>query len=95
MAQSWRSPKDPEEVKDYIMDHSAALEDGETISTSSWTISGDDSVLVEDSNEIDDERAVIWLSGGTLNVRYLLTNTITTSEGRTLELSGYLKVKAK
>jgi hypothetical protein len=95
MAQSWRSPKDPEEVKDYKMDHSAVLETGETLSTSSWVISGDDSVLVEDSNEIDGDQAVIWLSGGTLNERYLLTNTVTTSEGRTYELSGYLKVKAK
>jgi type IV secretory pathway protease TraF len=96
MAQSWRSPKDPEEVKDYIMDHSAALEDDETIVTSSWVIAGDDSVLVENSNEIDDEtRAVIWLSGGTLNATYLLTNTVTTSDGRTFELTGRLKVKAK
>jgi hypothetical protein len=95
MAQAWRSPKDPEELKDYIMDHSAMLETDETISTSSWAITGSDSVLVEDSSEIDEERTVIWLSGGTLNVTYLLTNTITTSDGRTLELSGRLKVKAK
>ena len=77
------------------MDWSAALETGETISTSSWAISGSDSVLVEESNEISGDNAVIWLSGGTLGVRYLLTNTITTSASRTLELSGYLKVRAK
>jgi hypothetical protein len=95
MAQAWRSPKDPEEVKDYIMDHSSVLEEDETLSTSSWAISGSDSLLLEDSNEISGDQAVIWLSGGTLNVTYLLTNTVTTSDGRTYELSGRLKVKAK
>lgn len=95
MVQAWRSPKDPDEIIDFQVDWSARLEEGETIVTSTWAITGSDSVLTEEDSEIDDESTVIWLSSGTLGVRYLLTNRITTSDGRTMDQSGYLKIRSK
>jgi hypothetical protein len=95
MALAWRTAKDPNEVLDFQIDWSARLASDETISTSSWTITGADSVLVEDSNDIDDTNTIIWLSAGTLGERYLLTNRITTTGGRTMDQSAYLKIRAK
>jgi hypothetical protein len=95
MALQWDDPKDPNEVLDYIIDWSERLASGETIGTSAWTITGSDSVLVEDSNSISGETTVIWVSAGTLGVTYTLTNRITTSQGRTMDQSSRLKIKAK
>ena len=94
MALQWDS-KDPNEVLDYQIDWGERLQTGETISTSTWTITGSDSVLVEDNNSISGENTVIWLSAGTLGVRYLLTNRITTSGGRTMDQSVRLKIQSK
>jgi len=93
MALTW-PPKDPDEVLDYQIDWSDRLT-SETILTSAWTISGSDSVLSEDSNSIAGESTVIWLSAGTLGVRYTLTNRITTSGGRTMDQTVRLKIQSK
>lgn len=94
MALQWDS-KDPDEVLDYQIDWGERLQDAETISTSAWTITGSDSVLTEDSNSISGESTVIWLSSGTLGVRYTLTNRIVTDAGRTMDQSVRLKIVAK
>ncbi len=94
MALQWDA-KDPNEVLDYQIDWGERLASGETISTSSWTIAGDDSVLVEDSNEIVSENTLIWLSAGTLGVKYTLTNRITTSSSRTMDQSVAIRIKSK
>lgn len=93
MALSW-PPKDPDEVLDYQIDWSERL-NGDTISTSTWTISGTDSLLVEDSNEISGDLSIVWLSAGTLGKKYTLTNRITTAAGRTMDQSVNLRIKTK
>lgn len=94
MALSW-PPKDPDEVLDYQIDWSERL-NGDTISTSSWTISGTGTTpLVEDSNEVSGDLSIVWLSGGTLGVKYTLTNRITTAAGRTMDQSVNLRIKTK
>jgi hypothetical protein len=76
---TWR--KDPDAVLDYGFDWSLWLGSGEVITASSWTSDG--SGLVHGVAEFSDETTTIWLSGGTDGATYLLTNSITTSDGRT------------
>jgi len=60
------------------------LDNGEAISTSVWVIPDG---LTEDSAEFGATATKVWLSGGTAGSSYTITNTITTSEGRTDERS--------
>jgi hypothetical protein len=93
MALTW-PPKDPDEVLDYQIDWSDRLS-GDTLLTSDWTISGDDSVLVEDSNSISGDSTIIWLSAGTLAETYDLLNRVTTTGGRTMDQTVKLKIRSK
>jgi hypothetical protein len=91
MALTW-PPKDPDEVLDYQVDWSDRL-NGDTLSTSVWTIS--DPALVEDSSEISGDNTIIWLSAGTLGEAYDLLNRVTTTGGRTMDQTVRLRIKAK
>ena len=93
MALAWPS-KDPDEVLDYTIDWTDRLTD-ETIETSTWTITGEDDELTQDTDTIANPYTVIWLSSGTLGVKYSLTNRITTTGGRTMDQTVTLKLKAK
>lgn len=77
MAIRWEA-KRPDEVRDYSHDWSAFL-DGDTISSSVWTVSG----VTKDSDEAEDGQVTVWLSGGTSGSVATLTNTIITAGGRT------------
>lgn len=85
--------KDPDEVLDYTLDWSARLPDSDTIATSTWIISG--SGLTEDTDSKTDTTTTIWLSGGTLNTQYDLTNRVVTVGGRTMDQTVKLKIRAK
>lgn len=74
---------------------------GATILTSTWTLPAG---ITRDSDNINAVTikgvvygnatvATIWLSGGTKNVDYVLTNRITTSDGRTLDASMVIPVR--
>ena len=54
---------------------------GETIATSTWAVSGSDSTLVVDSDDNSDTVTTVVLSGGTLNRKYSVTNSVTTNLG--------------
>lgn len=102
-------PKDPQEILDYEIDWGTErLEEAEEIVTSDWAIEDDDETLEILTNSPHQPIVVAheetgrpnsvtrcWLSGGTLGVQYIVTNTITTTAERTRELSGKLKIKAK
>lgn len=93
MALTW-DPKDPDEVLDYKLDWSARMVEDDTITTSIWLpVDG----LTVDSDDIGEDGAstTIWLSGGTLDASYDLTNRVTTSGGRTMDQTVKLKIKAK
>ena len=79
---TFSASKDPDAVLDYSVDWSTWL-DGDTISTSTWTVSGADSDLVIDSDTNSTTATTVWLSGGTKNYGYILTNRIVTAAGRT------------
>lgn len=83
--------KDPDAVLDYIIDWSDWL-DSDTINTSSWII---ETGIAEDSNSNTTTTATIWLSGGTVNNEYTVTNRIETVGGRTDDRSIIIYVREK
>jgi hypothetical protein len=83
--------KDPDEVLDYEIDWSDRL-DGDTISSSDWEI---EAGITEGSTSNTTTVTKIWLSGGTIGEKYVLTNRIVTAGGRTMDQSTRIAVKAK
>jgi hypothetical protein len=85
--------KDPDDILDYYVDWSNALdEEGDTISSSTWIIP---TGITKNSDTKADLVSAIWLSGGTIGQRYSLTNRIVTSGGRTMDQTVKIKIKAK
>lgn len=91
--------KDPQAVLDYKVDWAAPaakggpfLQDGETIATSTWTVQAG---ITKGSDTKDSTSATVWVSGGTADTEYALTNTVTTSLGRTDKRTITLLVQAK
>lgn len=67
----------------WFPDRDPWLEVGETISTSSWVVTGDDAALIKGTSTKDNTSTTVWVSGGTVGADYVLTNTIVTSASRT------------
>ena len=83
--------KDPDATLDYQVDWTTWLSgDSDTISSSTWTISG--SGLTEDSSSNTTQVATIWLSGGTEGSSYEVTNRIITANGRTADRTIYIVI---
>lgn len=87
--------KDPDAVLDYAVEWSSWLQDGETISTSTWDVpagltEGDGSNGAAASSATD-TKATVWLMGGTANTQYTVTNRVVTSAGRTDDRSFTVK----
>jgi hypothetical protein len=90
MALQW-PPKDPAEVLDYSMDWKARLAT-DTISTSTWTVP---SGITKNTDSFAATATTIWLSAGVLGKTYILTNTIVTAGGRTMDQSVALTMVKK
>jgi hypothetical protein len=91
MALSWSAPKDPNDVKDYVLDWTQRLA-GDTLITSEWTIvEGEE--LVVDSNSYTDTHTTVWLSGGMDATTAYILNRVTTDGGRTYDQTMKLKIK--
>lgn len=83
---------DPDADLDYGMDWdrnkagaaagTGFLAAGETISTSTWTISPEDANVTLHDPTNDTTTTTVWVAGGTPGARYTLTNHIITSDGR-------------
>lgn len=71
--------KDPNASLDYHVDWLAWLA-GDTIVTSTWTVPAGITQLSESETTT---MATIWLSGGTLSLKYNVVNRIVTAGGRT------------
>jgi hypothetical protein len=71
--------KDPDATLDYQIDWATWLGD-DTIVTSTWIVP---SGLTEEDSLSTTTTATVWLSGGTVGQVYLVTNRVTTVEGRT------------
>ena len=90
--------KDPDAVLPYEFDWSEWLDAAE-IDTSDFIISGADSGLAEDSASVlaGNTSTRIVLSGGTVGVKYRVTNRIVTNEtpARTDDRSFFISVKER
>jgi hypothetical protein len=77
-------PKDPDETVNYELRWDGQLAAGDLIATSAWTdVTG--AVVEVDSVRADNLATLARVSGGADGVTAALTNTITTTEGETLE----------
>lgn len=81
MASASEFTKDPDAVLDYQIDWSTWL-GTDTISASAWTVA---TGLTKDSSTNTTTTATVWLSGGTVDTSYTVTNKIVTAGGRTDE----------
>ena len=68
---------------------------GDTISTSTWSIEGPDALLVVDSSTNSSTIATVVLSGGTANRNYTVTNHIVTAAGFEDDRSITVKVQQR
>ena len=84
--------KDPNAIEDFTIDWSDEL-GNDTISTSDWV--DVDSGITVDSDSQTATQTVVWLSGGTVDVKYFMTNRITTVGGRTFDRTIAILVKEK
>lgn len=82
--------KDPDSKLDYGFDWSSWLATGETILTSTWTV---ETGLTKVSDSNSTTATTIWVTGGTVGESYVITNHITTSDGREDDRSHVLKIK--
>lgn len=80
--------KDPDAVLDYQFNWEDWLEDGETISTSTFLVDG----LTIDSQGHNTTRSTVWLSGGGAGNVYRVTNRVVTSDSRTDDRSISIRV---
>jgi hypothetical protein len=85
--------KDPTETLDYTVVWSQLLS-GDRIESSSWT-ANDATVTVQSNSTYTNTTATVWLSGGTANTTVEVTNTVTTSGGRTFVRSAILPVNSR
>jgi len=84
--------KAPGETLDYTRYWDDYLATGETIATSTWTVP---TGLTSTLDTKDDTAATIKIAGGTANHAYVVTNTITTSEGRIAVRSWLFTIKER
>lgn len=92
--------KDPDAELDYGFDWSRWLEDGESItaSTLSITPSGatDDLEVMTSPAPVNTGQVVtVWVEGGSPGTDYYLTNSIVTSEGRQDDRSIRIPIKER
>ena len=84
---------DPDEVLDYAFDYVDVLVTGETISTSVWATSSNVTIA---GGTHTDNIATIWVNAViSSTTSFKLTNTVTTSDGRTYERSMIIEVQEK
>lgn len=72
--------KDPDADLDYGFKWHKWLQTGETIDTSTWTITPSGELSTDaDSINVDGNITIVWLQGGVAGSKYLVKNQVTTS----------------
>lgn len=83
--------KDPDDVLDYAIDYGKKwLKGGDTIVTSTYLI---DAGITKVSDTHTTMMTTIWLSGGTADTQYKVTNRITTAQGRQKDITLRIHVR--
>lgn len=86
--------KDPDAFLDYTLDWSQWLQ-GDSILSTSFTITGDDAVLQIGFATTTPTTATVWLSGGTDGALYGVTCEVTTAQGRIDDRSFQIQVNER
>ena len=87
-------PKHPNDSKFYAMDWTGWLAAGVTISSSTWSsVSG--LGLSDDSIDTMGTKTTIKIAGGDNGVRYIVQNTIETSNNQTVVAAFIIEVEAR
>jgi hypothetical protein len=73
---------DPTSVLDYSKDWKSFLKDGETLVSSTWTIPEGIEEPPGKPQSITGDITTVWLTGGTNETLYVVTNHVVTSDGR-------------
>lgn len=81
--------KDPDAVLPYVFDWTDWLASGETISSATMTV---ETGLTKDSETNTTTTHTVWVSGGTIGTRYLLTSRVTTNLGKTDDRSALVRI---
>jgi hypothetical protein len=84
--------KTPTANLDYSISWEDWLQDGETISASTWSVP---TGITKGSDSFGDSAATIWVTDGTDGEDYDLINYIVTSAGRKDDRTIKIKVRAK
>lgn len=71
--------KDPQSIKDYLIDWTPWLSAGDTITGSTWTAPAGITIGTTSSTTMT---TTVWLSGGVVGTEYLVLNHISTAQGR-------------
>ena len=79
--------KTPDEIDDWMLNWADRDLGSDIIVGSSWRVSPAGLTIGEPLPYYTQTFSVVWLSGGQAGVPYLVTNTVTTDGGRTLEES--------
>ena len=87
--------KDPDDTDFYYMDWSQELNDGETISASTWVVQSGLTIDDEDTILAGAYKTRVTLSGGLTQNNYDCTNRITTSASRNLSMTGVVRVRER
>ena len=83
--------KDPDDILDYTINWHRWLEElRDKIVASEWFV---ESGITINGHVFDDEKATVWLSGGTNGKNYKITNRITTNGGRRVDRSFIIRVR--
>jgi hypothetical protein len=86
--------KSPSEVVDYGISWATRL-GNDTISTSTWSVSGNDAALVIGVDTNTTTTTEVRLSGGTLYEQYSVKNVIVTVNGETFEQTALLTISVR
>lgn len=78
-------------LKDFTMNWGDLWLNGDTISTSDWTVPAG---LSEVSDSFDNYKATVWVSGGVTGRTYVLFNHIVTTAGKIDKRPLYLRIKS-
>lgn len=87
--------QDPNDALDYPFDWSSWLTSAGNDTIQSSQFIADSGIMVESDAILSDTRTAVWLSGGTENRRYGVTNRIVTAGDRTKDWTIYVLVKGQ
>ena len=85
--------KDPDEIRKFSINWSPALDEGDTISASSWVFPTGIAAPLTPAASFDNTTTTVWINSGSTAGDYLLENTITTADGETMQ--GHLLIRVR